>query len=313
MGLPKAAVNLLLSIASAEAFRGSIATLGRQHVYLTEAELRQAAVDRNICLSQADVQLHRDPGLRQLGYLSDDSLYALLGFSDSSCIDQSDYEAANETLDLNEKETPLHLREAFDVVLDSGTIEHIFEIGQAMRHCLEMTRTGGRIIHLTPSSNAVNHGLYSVSPTLFADFYGASGCEIERLWLCRSSKHIERCQWDVYDCLATDRNWLPLGRLDSGIWFTLAVIRKRVDARAAIPQQSFYLSTWRESDKRSLDANPSSSEPDNTRAGRLLAWTAGRPGLHALAKHAINRWRSTVNALRERRRGRVPFPYIGKF
>jgi hypothetical protein len=316
MGLPRVAVNILLHIASEDRFKGSIATLGRQHIYLNEAELRSLAKARQVELSLAPVDLHRDPILRDRGYVSDDSLYELLGFEQSVRIDQSDYEAANVQLDLNQQFTPETLQSAFDVVLDSGTIEHVFEIGQAMRHCLAMTRTGGRIIHLTPSSNSVNHGLYSVSPTLYADFYSASGCQIEKLWLCRVSRNVERGTWTAYDCLHSDRNWLPLGRLDGAIWFTLAVIRKLPNTQAVVPQQSFYLNTWKSSEQRAgavTDSGQFAEEPANSRAGRLLSWSASLPLLHRVAKLAVVNWRKLINGLRERRRGRIPFPSVGKF
>lgn len=315
MGLPKAAVNLLLAVAAREPFRGSIATLGRQHVYLTETELRSSAAARGVPLASASVNLHRDPELRAQGYIADDSLYEMLGFASSCRIDQSDYERADEQLDLNQRETPEHLREAFDVVLDSGTIEHVFEIGQALRHCLAMTRPGGRIIHLTPASNSVNHGLYSVSPTLYEDFYTTSGCELERLWLCRCSRHLERGTWNAYDCLIADRNWLPLGRLDGAIWFTFAVVRKLPAAKAEVPQQSFYRSTWESSRNRLAHqaADGTLSEPAQSRAGRLLRWTAHVPMLQSFSKRLIKVWRSLINGYRERRRGRIPFTHVGNF
>ncbi len=314
MGLPRAAINLLLNVASSQKFSGRIATLGRQHIYLTADELRSMASTANTPLTTVADELHRDPVLRKQGYLSDDALYAMFGFQQSTRIDQSDYEAADEQLDLNRSETPAHLCDAFDVVLDSGTIEHVFDIGQAMKHCLRMTRPGGRIIHLTPSSNAVNHGLYSVSPTLYADFYSASGCSIEKLWLCRMPGNFERGPWQVYDCRESDRNWLPLGRLDASIWFTFAVIRKLDNSAPVIPQQSFYVSTWDQKETNS----PSHSglleeEPSETRAGRLLRSTSAWPLAHAAARYLITRWRRFINWYRERKRGRVPFPYVGQF
>lgn len=318
MGLPKAAINLLLNEARSEPFSGSVATLGRQHVYLAGGELQLMAKAAEVSLVSVETQLHRDPVLKAHGYLSDDSLYAMLGFSRSVRIDQSSYEAADEQLDLNTQETPEALCDAFDVVLDSGTIEHVFNIGQAMSHCLKMTRSGGRIIHLTPSSNAVNHGLYSISPTLYADFYSASGCTVEKLWLCQMPRNFERGKWHVYDCLKTDRNWLPLGRLDGSTWFTFAVIRKGKAACPVVPQQSFYVSTW-SNDKRPESAVPSNQsgrmedEPPDSRAGQLLRWAAMAPGLQQIAWFLVTRWRAYLAGKQERGRGRVPYPFVGTF
>lgn len=318
MGLPKAAINLLLNEARNDPFSGSIATLGRQHVYLSASELQAMASAAKVPLRRVEAQLHRDPVLKAHGYLSDDSLYEMLGFSRSVRIDQSRYEAADEQLDLNAQETPAALCDAFDIVLDSGTIEHVFNIGQAMSHCLKMTRPGGRIIHLTPSSNAVNHGLYSVSPTLYADFYSASGCKVEKLWLCQMPPNFERGPWQVYDCLKTDRNWLPLGRLDSSTWFTFAVIRKGEAASPVVPQQSFYVSTWSDQEEQGSAVSSNRSglmqdEPPNSRAGQLLRWAAMAPRLQRIAWFFVTRWRAYLARKHERRRGRVPYPLVGTF
>ena len=190
--------------------------------------------------------------------------------------------------------------------------------GRPLKHCLKMTRPGGRIIHLTPSSNSVNHGLYSVSPTLYADFYQASGCSVEKLWLCRMPKDFERGRWQVYDCLQTDRNWLPLGRLDGSIWFTFAVVRKGEIAAAVTPQQSFYVSTWQQEEGRpALPAEHGSphlpDEPAGTRAARLLQATASWPFLQRKAAALIRGWRRLINWNHERQRGRIPFPFVGTF
>jgi SAM-dependent methyltransferase len=276
------------------------------------------ASEAQVALTPVVAELHRDPVLRSRGYVSDDSMYEMLGFRKSVRIDQSDYEGSDEQLDLNLRETPPSLCNAFDLILDSGTIEHVFDIGQAMKHCLQMTRPGGRIVHLTPSSNAINHGFYSVSPALYADFYTASGCVVEKLWLCRMPKSFERGPWQVYDCLRSDRNWLPLGRLDGSIWFTFAVIRKGNAAIPMTPQQSFYVSTWSQKEKpENAEKLPRSGllsdEPSDTRAGRLLQATKKWPVLHTLAGGLITQWRRIINVNQERRRGRVPFPFVGTF
>ena len=314
MGLPKAAVNLLLNESLERPFSGSIATLGRQHVYISGAEFQALASLAGVSPVPVEAQLHREPRLRACGYLSDDSLYQMLGFSRSVRIDQSAYEAAEEHLNLNAEETPAALCDAFDVVLDSGTIEHVFNIGQAMSHCLKMTRPGGRIIHLTPTSNAVNHGFYSVSPTLYADFYTAAGCTVEKLWLCQMPRHFERGTWRVYDCRQSDRNWLPLGRLDGSIWFTFTVIRKGIAAEPAVPTQAYYVATWGDDENKiSQSSGQMEDEPADTRAGQLLRWTSSLPKVRGIAWGLIKRWRTVVEWCRERRRGRVPFPFFGTF
>lgn len=317
MGLPRAAIHLLIQEAARTQWNGSIGTLGRQHVYATYDEVRSLA--KNTPRSFPDIvpKPHREPELRNAGFLSDDSLYEFLGFEQSVRVDRSDYEGAEESLDLNSAVTPTHLKNSFDLVLDSGTIEHIFEIGRAIQHCLQMAKVGGRIIHLTPTSNAVNHGFYSVSPALFADYYRANGCEIEKLWLCRMKSDFVRGSWDVYDCLSSHRNWLPLGRLDGALWLTYAVIKKVGIVDPQMPQQSFYVDTWQSSSSATVEPEWEShkvNEASGTgKAERLLEATKNWGMIHNFTRYGVSTWRRWVNARRERSQGKVPYRFVGRF
>ena len=70
----------------------------------------------------------------------------------------------------------------YDIVLDVGTAEHCFNIGQALFNMAGLVKEGGYIIHENPF-NCGNHGFYSLNPTLFADFYAANGFELEQCFL----------------------------------------------------------------------------------------------------------------------------------
>lgn len=69
------------------------------------------------------------------------------------------------------------IAEHYDIVLDVGTAEHCFNIGQALINMAGMVKEGGYIIHENPF-NCGNHGFYSLNPTLFADFYAANGFKL---------------------------------------------------------------------------------------------------------------------------------------
>lgn len=71
---------------------------------------------------------------------------------------------------------------SYDIVLDVGTAEHCFQIGQALINMAEMVKAGGWIIHENPA-NWGNHGFYNLNPTLFADFYDQNGFRVDELKL----------------------------------------------------------------------------------------------------------------------------------
>lgn len=314
MGLSRAAVTLLIQEAARRPLTGSLCTLGRQHVYVTAAELARVAEQHGVALTPVSPTLHREPSLAARGYISDDCLFACLGFTRTVRLDYSNYEAPDVIFDLNERQTPDDLARQFDVLLDSGTLEHIFNLPAALAHCVRMVKPGGRIIHLTPSSNCLDHGLYSVSPTLYADFYEASGFRLEQLLLCRLPLLIERGWWQIYDYPLKNRQTIPLGRLDGSIWFTWAVVTAGADPRPAEVQQSHYVHTWsdHERDDQPANADWTVREPADSRAGKLLASVGHVPVLGSLAKASIVAWRWLVSRYRERFRGRLPFRYVGR-
>jgi SAM-dependent methyltransferase len=314
MGLSRAAVALLVKEAARRPFSGSVCTLGRQHVYVTFEELQLMARLHGLTLAAAAPELHREPDLAARGFISDDCLFASLGFSQTVRLDYSGYEAPEVILDLNERETPDDLQRQFDVVLDSGTLEHVFDVPAVLRHCVRMVKPGGRIIHLTPSSNCVDHGLYSVSPTLYADFYPACGCQVEQVLLCRLPLRLHRGWWRIYEYPLHERVTIPLGQLDGSIWFTWAVITAGPDPRPANVQQSSYVRTWTEHEHsdRSTQLEWYDREPADSRAGRLLSRVAGSPALLHMARMGIASRRWLLSRYHEWFRGRLPFRCLGR-
>lgn len=65
----------------------------------------------------------------------------------------------------------------YDFVLDVGTLEHCFNIGQAALNMACMLKAGGTIHHGNPY-NMGNHGFYGLNPTWYADFYGQPGFKL---------------------------------------------------------------------------------------------------------------------------------------
>ncbi len=91
--------------------------------------------------------------------------------------------------DLNDPMDPRHACQ-YDFVLDVGTLEHCFNIGQAARNMVSLLGAGGVIFHENPF-NWGNHGFYGLCPTWYADFYGQAGFQLHDLrFLLRDGKQI---------------------------------------------------------------------------------------------------------------------------
>jgi hypothetical protein len=101
-----------------------------------------------------------------------------LGFSEVDALDISGYEGANIVGDLNDPGLANQIGKTYDLIYDSGTIEHIFDAPTALRTLASMVRIGGAIVHATPANGFMDHGLWQLSPDLFRTFYRAAGFSI---------------------------------------------------------------------------------------------------------------------------------------
>ncbi|NQT93169.1 MAG: hypothetical protein HQ559_10445 [Lentisphaerae bacterium] len=98
----------------------------------------------------------------------------MMGITDYSDIDKFDRDKPVIQHDLNVA-VPDCLCDRFNLIVDSGTIEHIFDVRQVMANIVQMCRTGGWVVHIAPASNFMDHGFYCMSPTFFYDYYSANG------------------------------------------------------------------------------------------------------------------------------------------
>lgn len=188
MGISKDAVKLLIHEAKREAFKGSALMLGKQNVKISEKELELVAKQLNFTLFDGPNMdpLSRDPGLHSKGCISDSYLFARLGFMDCKAIDYSDFEGAEHVFDLNKIiDQESQLMNSYDFIFDSGTLEHIFHLPNALRNIFSMLKIDGRICHLVPSSNHMNHGFHMFSPLFFEEYYEANKFSISDMQIIK--------------------------------------------------------------------------------------------------------------------------------
>lgn len=112
-----------------------------------------------------------------VGYCLPESVHVFekLG-STLDCIDIHASRGVERMVDLN---LPVDLGD-YDLVIDAGTIEHCFNIAQAIINAAQAVNVGGHIFH-SPPLTMINHGFYNICPTFFHDFYTQNGFEIEHM------------------------------------------------------------------------------------------------------------------------------------
>jgi hypothetical protein len=100
-------------------------------------------------------------------------------------IDVIKHRGVEEFLDLNE---PLleHFYKRFDLVVDTGTLEHCFNVGTAFKNMCDMVKVGGVVVTSAPYSRPY-HGYYNFVQETYTDGFGTNGFEILDL-ICTKSK-----------------------------------------------------------------------------------------------------------------------------
>jgi hypothetical protein len=221
-------------------------TLGRMGLSCTPRQVRRALGDFNLSGTRGEVDrcFRRTFGEN----LYADEFFRFLGAKEIVSADYSNYEEATLLHDLN-KPFPENLRGGFDLVMDGGTLEHIFDFPSALRHCLELVSVGGHFITITPANQWMGHGFYQFSPELyFRVFDAGNGFRLRKIVL--------------FDCLKADATFYEVKdpaligkrvQLSSRKLMTMAVLAEKtaeVPIFAHPPQQSDYVAVWNEHQRK---------------------------------------------------------------
>lgn len=94
-------------------------------------------------------------------------LLRCMGFDDVEDIDVNSHASIH--LDLSAPLPEAH-RSSADLVIDSGTLEHIFDVKSGLLTMNQLLRPGGIILHLSPSG-FFEHGFVNFNPRFFRRFY----------------------------------------------------------------------------------------------------------------------------------------------
>ena len=146
--------------------------LGRQNFVVTDdtEELFTASLARN--------GIDADPKDFMQDDLYSETLMRKLGFGEMEALDFSAYEGAGIVHDLNRKPDK-SLHNQFDMIVDGGTLEHIFNVPVALEGVYRMLKPGGRFISMTVFNGWPSHGMYQFTAELVWTFWRrACNCEV---------------------------------------------------------------------------------------------------------------------------------------
>ena len=161
MGLDYNGVRLLAYTKALDPSLDSIVMLGRQSLHTDAAGIQAVFEEFRIPFEEWDPQRVVDAGS---GYC--EPLLQHMGFGRIESIDYSNYEHPTHVYDFN-RPLPHDFDAGYDLVLDGGSLEHIFNFPIALRNCMRMVKPGGIFVTITPCNNLCGHGFYQFSPELY--------------------------------------------------------------------------------------------------------------------------------------------------
>ena len=173
-----------------------------------------------------------------------DPLFQLLGAEQTDSLDYSDYQKATIIHDLN-NEFPENLKGQYSVVIDSGTLEHVFNFPVAIENCMAALKVGGHFIGVTPANNFMGHGFYQFSPELFYNVFSpANGFQIVKMIITACDEDGNYDNWyEVMDPAVSGNRVVLTNQLPT---YLMIIAKKIADKKVfkVNPQQSDYATIW---------------------------------------------------------------------
>lgn len=177
MAIIKPAVKIIVRENAAYHFSGPALSLGVPDIHATHSELEKWFLELTghpSPLKPADVKLSTNETGKKLGWVTSNTFFKVLGISEVLTIDIPGCEHEPELIhDLNQP-LPEHYVDRFNLILDPGTIEHVFDAKTGFTNIVRALKVGGTIIQQVPVYS-YNGGYYSINPNVLNDFYRENG------------------------------------------------------------------------------------------------------------------------------------------
>ncbi len=186
MGILKQHIHLLCREQKRSIFiKGNALIISQQSVFASEKQVLDIVAQyQGLSFSSTTDDFKRPT--KSYPNITAKTLLTLFGADKIQVSDAFDYEDPDLIIDLNEP-VPSSLHNSFDTIIECGTLEHIFDIATALTSIVKMLKIDGSLMLCLPSSNVIDHGFYSISPTLLYDFFEANGINIRSCYLREGS------------------------------------------------------------------------------------------------------------------------------
>ena len=175
MGINRLIMSWFGELADQRVFEScaSVLELGPQDTFFPEEVMIEAAAKRlGQEIGEETARRAFNPALAFRERRS--AFYEVFGLRQYRSVDTYD-ERADYHMDLNHANGP---PEPFDVVVDCGTTEHVFNAGNVFVFTHNALNLGGVSLRVLPTYGDNTHGFYNIHPTVYFDIARENGYEI---------------------------------------------------------------------------------------------------------------------------------------
>ncbi len=253
------AVSILQALFLVESWRegaqfGSTLTLARIGHLMSRRDLKRVA--RLLPKDSEFVQMVERGEVPQYS----EELFRAMGATRVDAMDASNFEGATILQDLNEPLAP-DLRGQFDTVVDSGTLEHVFNVPAAFKNAMDALKIGGHFFAGLPANNWCGHGFYQFSAEFFYRVFSEeNGFQMRKLFVApvwSAGRWLDGPAFEVSDPKEMKERVEIEGKTLMSFLIHAQKVREAVPF-AKWPQQSDYLAAWARgrADQREQPAKP---------------------------------------------------------
>ncbi|MEQ1684265.1 MAG: class I SAM-dependent methyltransferase [Burkholderiaceae bacterium] len=122
----------------------------------------------------------------------------IVGNVEVDAIDIDPYQGATLIHDLAAA-LPQSMRGKYGLVLDAGTLEHIFDVKAVLDNLASCLRPGGVVVHMSPANGYLDHGYFQISPSLFGDYYASKNMAVDNITLVEQPvRRTNHTQWNFW-------------------------------------------------------------------------------------------------------------------
>jgi hypothetical protein len=152
--------------------------------------------------------------------------------------------------DLNE---PFDLGTRYDICINNGTSEHVFNQANVFKAMHDHTRAGGIMMHYTPCLGWTDHGLFNAQPRMYFELAGANDYEMCLACLATETNLHSMVPGTITDALLQQHPDLREAE-------ACVILRKRSNQPFIFPMQGQYQHLRVDSNSRATAQRPTEAD-----------------------------------------------------